>query len=141
MGGAGAAAADIALFVKVISDTFGYSVGYMPSKENRPSPPGATGRALRDLSGNVATWRKLRGLTQAQLADRAGVSRDTIVRLERGDGGVGIETLLRVLRALGVLDNLVRALDPYETDVGRLRSDERLPQRVRPRDLTGRSDG
>ncbi|MGH2937862.1 MAG: hypothetical protein ACRDPE_07040 [Solirubrobacterales bacterium] len=28
-----------------------------------------------------------------------------------------------------------RALDPYETDVGRLRSGERLPDRVRPRRL------
>lgn len=95
---------------------------------------------LRELADDLVTWRKLRGLTQAQLADRAGVSRDTIVRLERGDGGVGIETLLRVLRALGILDNVVRAFDPYETDVGRLRSDERLPQRIRPRDLTGRDD-
>lgn len=98
-------------------------------------------RALRDVADDVATWRKLRGLTQAQVADRSGVSRDTLIRLERGDGGVSVENLLRVLRALGVLDSLPKALDPYESDVGRLRSDERLPQRVRPRDLTGRGDG
>jgi len=53
---------------------------------------------------------------------------------------VGIENLLRVLRALGVLDSLPRSIDPYETDVGRLRSDEQLPKRVRPRNLIGRSD-
>jgi hypothetical protein len=52
-----------------------------------------------------------------------------------------MENLLRVLRGLGVLDSLPKALDPYETDIGRLRSDERLPQRVRPRDLTRRRDG
>lgn len=104
------------------------------------STPSAVRRALRELAADIATWRKLRGLTQAQLADRAGVSRDTVVRLERGDGGVGIETLLRTLRALGVLDSVVRACDPYATDVGRLRSEERLPRRVRPRDLTGQSD-
>jgi transcriptional regulator with XRE-family HTH domain len=98
-------------------------------------------RALREVADDVAAWRKLRGLTQAQLADRAGVSRDTLVRLERGEGGVSLERLLRILRALGVLDAVPRALDPYETDVGRLRSDERLPQRVRPRDLTRRRDG
>jgi hypothetical protein len=39
--------------------------------------------------------------------------------------------MLRVTRALGVLDSLVEALDPYVTDVGRLRSEEALPQRVR----------
>lgn len=69
------------------------------------------------------------------------MSRDTIVRLEQGEGGVSLENLLRILRALGILDSLPQALDPYESDIGRLRSEEQLPQRVRPRDLTGRNDG
>ena len=98
-------------------------------------------RALHRVADDLVVWRKLRGLTQVQLADRAGVSRDTLLRLEGGDGGVSVENLLRVLRALGVLDSLPKALDPYETDLGRLRSDERLPQRVRPRNLTRQRDG
>jgi len=102
-----------------------------------PRPvPSPVRRALREVADGVAGWRKLRGLTQAQLADRAGVSRATLIRLERGDGGVSVENLLRVLRALGVLEGLPRALDPYETDLGRLRADEQLPRRVRPRSLT-----
>lgn len=98
-------------------------------------------RALHEVGENVLVWRKLRGLTQAQLADRANVNRRTVRRLERGDGAVGLEVLLRVLRALGVLESIVRALDPYESDVGRLRSDEQLPRRVRPRDLRRPGDG
>jgi hypothetical protein len=43
-----------------------------------------------------------------------------------------MENLLRVARVLGVLDNLVAALDPYATDLGRLRSQEALPKRVHP---------
>lgn len=86
-------------------------------------------------------WRKLRGLTQAQVADRADVSRSTLQRLERGDGAISLENTLRILRALGVLDGVAQALDPYESDVGRLRADEQLPQRVRPRKLTGRGNG
>jgi transcriptional regulator with XRE-family HTH domain len=97
-------------------------------------------RALRAVAENVVVWRKLRGLTQAQVADRAGVSTKTVRRLEDGEGGVTLENGFRIFRALGVLDNLPRALDPYETDVGRLRADERLPQRVRPKNLTT-SDG
>jgi len=93
------------------------------------------------VADDVAAWRKLRSLTQAQVADRAGVSRDTLVRLEGGEGGVSTENLFRVLRALGVLDEVPRALDPYETDIGRLRSDEHLPQRVRTKSLTGRGNG
>lgn len=97
-------------------------------------------RALRDLGEDILVWRKLRGLTQAQLADRANVTRRTVARLEAGNGAVSLEVALRILRALGVLENITRALDPHRSDVGRLRSDEQLPQRVRPRDLR-RSDG
>jgi transcriptional regulator with XRE-family HTH domain len=96
---------------------------------------------LGDVADGISVWRKLRGLTQAQVADRAAISRDTLIRLERGDGGVSIENLLRVLRALGILDALPTALDPYESDVGRLRSKERLPQRVRPKNLADGDQG
>jgi transcriptional regulator with XRE-family HTH domain len=99
------------------------------------------GRALRSLGEDIVTWRKLRGLTQVQLADRAGMSRDTLARLERGEGGVSVENLLRILRALGILDALSDALDPYESDVGRLRSGEILPARIRPRSLGGEDRG
>lgn len=93
--------------------------------------PAAVASAQRRIGDHVATWRKLRQLTAAQIADRAGISRHTVMRLENGEG-VSLENLLRVARALGVLDTLVAALDPYATDWGRLRSQETLPQRVRP---------
>ena len=99
------------------------------------SAPPAIRRALRQVAEDIAAWRRLRGLTQAQLADRAGISRDTLRRLEGGDGGVSTENLLRTLRALGILDGLSSALDPYASDIGRLRSDQQLPRRVRPREL------
>lgn len=109
-------------------------------KDKQSSPPPVVRRALRQVAADVADWRRLRGLTQAQLADRADVSRDTITRLEGGDGGVSTENLLRVLRALGIVDGIVTALDPYVSDIGRLRSEQQLPRRVRPRDLGGPSD-
>lgn len=111
-----------------------------PNRRRQRSAPIAVQRALRALGDEIRGWRKLRGLTQAQLADRAGVSRGTLLRLEHGDGGVTAENMLRILRALGLLGDLTTALDPYETDVGRLRSDEQLPQRVRPRRFAGGDD-
>ncbi|MBA3509582.1 MAG: helix-turn-helix domain-containing protein [Thermoleophilaceae bacterium] len=110
----------------------------VPGTRPRDSAPLPVRRALREVADDVVVWRKLRGLTQAQLADRAGISPNTLRRLENADGGITLENVLRVLRALGVLDSLSRALDPYETDVGRLRADEQLPQRVRPKNLTRR---
>jgi hypothetical protein len=40
-------------------------------------------------------------------------------------------TFLNVARALGILERLVTAVDPYETPFGRARADEALPKRVR----------
>ena len=104
------------------------------SRKVRHSP--RVSRGLRSSGENIQTWRKLRGLTQVQLADRAGISRDTVLRLEQGDGSVSFENVLRVLQSLGVIDGVLTALDPFETDLGRARAEERLPLRVRPRDLT-----
>lgn len=92
--------------------------------------PIAVSHGLRRMGFDLATWRRLRRLTAAQVADRAGVSRHTVMRVESG-AGASLESILRVARALGVLDQLTSSLDPYSTDVGRLRSDEALPQRIR----------
>ena len=92
--------------------------------------PIAVSRSMRKLGEDLNTWRKLRRLTVDEVADRAGVGRTTVLRLEAG-GGSTLENLLRVARALGVLEGLTNSVDPYETDVGRLRADEALPERVR----------
>ena len=99
----------------------------MPSKT-----PVAVARAVGKIGADLATWRKLRRLTAAEVADRAGLSTSTLLRLERGDGA-SLENVLRVARALGVLDLLMDAVDPYDTEVGRLRAAESLPARVRRR--------
>jgi transcriptional regulator with XRE-family HTH domain len=111
----------------------------MPPKKikRERQPPLAVRRAERELAEHLVTWRKLRGMTQAQLADRANMSRDTLARLEGGEASISVENLLLVLRALGILDALPRALDPLSSDVGRLRSEQALPERVRPRKLDG----
>lgn len=93
--------------------------------------PARTRRSAQNLGEHLRTWRKLQSLTIEQLAARAGVNRETIARLERGDVSVGMGTFLNVSRALGLLESLVTALDPYETDFGRARADSALPQRVR----------
>ncbi len=102
----------------------------MTRNENRPTPVPVQ-RALRELGHHILTWRKLQRLTAAQVADRAGIDVKTLRRLEHGEGTTSLENTLRVARAIGVLDELAASLDPYATDVGRLRTEERLPERVR----------
>lgn len=96
----------------------------------RPTPARVK-RASKEVGAYVRTWRLLLGLTAQQVAERAGIDRGTLRRLETGDGGVSMETMLNVARVLGQLDRLVEALDPYSTDLGRARADQVLPTRVR----------
>jgi transcriptional regulator with XRE-family HTH domain len=93
--------------------------------------PVAVRRAAREIGERLATWRRLQGLTASQVADRAGITRVTLSRLEAGTGGTSLENTLRVARALGIMDGMVDSVDPYASDIGRFRMDEILPQRVR----------
>lgn len=97
----------------------------------RSTVPLRTKQAGTDIGQNLGAWRKLLGLTAQQVAERAGTTRQTVARLERGDLSVGMDIFLNVSRALGVVDAVVTATDPYETAFGRARADQVLPQRVR----------
>ncbi|PZS04811.1 MAG: transcriptional regulator [Pseudonocardiales bacterium] len=88
-------------------------------------------RAAQTMAGHLLAWRKLQRLPQRIVAARAGVALSTLQRVEHGDLGVSLETLLRVARALGRLDSIETCLDPLDTDLGRLRAAETLPLRVR----------
>lgn len=93
--------------------------------------PARTRISAQRIGAHLASWRKLQRLTAEQVAERAGISRGTLRRLENGETTVGLDVLLNVARVLGALDRVVEALDPYETEVGRARADEALPKRVR----------
>ena len=95
------------------------------------STPTAVRHGLRELGTHLLTHRKLQRLTTAQVAERANISRDTLRSIEKGTGTASIENVMRVCRALGTLDVLYASIDPYLTDVGRMRMDEILPVRVR----------
>ena len=60
---------------------------------SRPSPR-KTRRAQTDIGENLAAWRKLQGLTAQQVAERAGISRSTLSRLEHGRTPVSFEAFL-----------------------------------------------
>lgn len=106
----------------------------MPGRSTFPAPIPVQ-RAANSLGEHFKTRRKLLNLTEQQVAERAGISRKTVRRLEADSSATSVGAMLRVARALGVLDVLVDALDPHDTEVGRLRANDQLPQRVRPRAL------
>lgn len=90
-----------------------------------------TARAAAALGADLRTWRKLLGYTAAQVAERAGISAPTLTKIEHGDPGVGLGSVLAVTRVLGITDRILTAADPYESDLGRASVDRILPERVR----------
>ncbi|GFZ90321.1 helix-turn-helix transcriptional regulator [Nesterenkonia alkaliphila] len=58
-------------------------------------------RIVESTTPRVRTLRRARGLTQAQLAQAVGVSRQTIVSLERGDYAPSVYLALRIGAELG----------------------------------------
>lgn len=83
------------------------------------------------FGGHVRGWRMVLGLTAQQVAERAGITRDTLRKIEAGDPGVGFGNVAQVLRALGVLDQAVDAIDPLASDIGRLRAGHLTKKRAR----------
>lgn len=57
---------------------------------------------MADISANIKKQRVLRGMSQAQLAERAGVARQTISSWERGASFPDIHMVERLAEVLGV---------------------------------------
>lgn len=60
-----------------------------------------------ELGRQLASLRAQEGLTQAQLAKRAGVSRRWLIQVEAGHPGAQVDKLFAVLAVLGVHADLV----------------------------------
>lgn len=86
---------------------------------------------MKDIGHDISAWRKLLGMKAETLAFKASVSKDTISRLENGDPGITMATFLNVCHVLHLAEGVEQACDPFETDFGRLRGEQNLPERVR----------
>ncbi len=85
-------------------------------------------RLLEQLGERLRLARKRRKLTTAQVAERAGISRSTLYHLEMGESNSSIGTLLQVLMALRL-----------ENDLALLGKDDELGQRLMDAELLGSS--
>jgi transcriptional regulator with XRE-family HTH domain len=68
----------------------------------RHAMSGVTTETLLLLADAVRVGRLRRGWTVGELAERVGVSRPTITKLERGDPGVAVGTVLEAAHLVGV---------------------------------------
>ena len=85
-------------------------------------------RELTALGDNIRLARLRRGLSAELVAERAGMSRDTLRAVERGDAGVSLGSLVNVLQVLGLAKG-VSAL-AADDELGRRLQDARLEARA-----------
>ena len=105
-----------------------YIIGAIMNVSSTPIP---VSRALKKLGRNLANARKRRRIPMQLTADRAGISRTTLHKIERGDEGVSIEAYARVLFVLGMIDRLGDLADVTFDQVGFASEGEHLPKRIR----------
>lgn len=57
---------------------------------------------MKQLGKQIREHRKSLGANQQTIADLAGISINTMTRIEQGDGGVSLQKLYAVLEVLGL---------------------------------------
>jgi hypothetical protein len=88
-------------------------------------------RALRKLGSDINDARRRRRIPMAVAAQRASISKPTLIRVERGDPKVAIGSYATILFVLGMADRLAELVDPKNDPVGLQLEEENLPQRIR----------
>lgn len=88
-------------------------------------------RALRKLGHDIRDARRRRRVPLAIVADRASISRTTLIKLEKGDPGVAMGICATVLFVLGLVDRIADLADAKSDSVGLQLEEEHLPQRIR----------
>jgi len=88
-------------------------------------------RALRKLGHDIRDARRRRRLPMSIVAQRASVSKPTLIRVERGDPRVSIASYATVLFVMGMAERLADLVDPKNDPVGLQLEEENLPQRIR----------
>jgi hypothetical protein len=88
-------------------------------------------RALRKLGHDIKDARRRRRIPMAIAAQRASISKPTLIKVERGDPGVSIGSYATVLFVMGMADRLSDLVDPKNDPVGLRLEEENLPKRIR----------
>ncbi len=101
--------------------------------ETGKSLPIPAARALRKLGTDLRDARRRRRIPTRIMAERAGISRMTLSKAEKGEPGVSAGTFATLLFILGLEEGLASLADVRNDDVGRDLGDELLPQRIRTR--------
>ena len=101
----------------------------MRSQSSKPLPLPVK-RTLKKLGADLADARKRRRISTSTMAQRAMISRTTLVKVEKGDPGVSIGVIATVIFVLGMTDRLADIVDASHDRLGLDLESENLPKRI-----------
>lgn len=104
-------------------------------------PPISVRKGLKGLGDSLRKARLRRRLAMEVVADRAGISRETLAKIQAGDPGVSMGNYASVIFALGFGTGWMELADLTNDQVGQMLEEERLPQRARAIRTMSRSPG
>lgn len=90
-------------------------------------------RALRKFGHDIKDARRRRRIPMAIAAQRASISKPTLIRVERGDPSVSIASYATMLFVLGMADRLGDLAAAKNDPIGLQLEEENLPKRIRIR--------
>jgi transcriptional regulator with XRE-family HTH domain len=99
----------------------------MPKQSAAPHP--VVERLLQALGENIRLARLRRGFSMELVAERAGMSRNTLRAVESGEPAVTLGSYANVLHSLGLHEDL--SLVARDDELGRKLQDAKLPTRRR----------
>lgn len=88
-------------------------------------------RSLQNFGVNISVARKKRRISTESMAIRAGISRSTVVKIEKGDLSVSFGNYIAVLSILGLAQRIEEVTRPEADEIGLALDEARLPKRIR----------
>lgn len=85
---------------------------------------------LKEIGQAISVARKRRKLKQADLASRAGCSRNVVIAIEKGEN-VSLSNLLSLLWVMGLTGRFSQAISPTSDGLGVSLEQSNLHQRIR----------
>ena len=88
-------------------------------------------RSIHKLGNDIQSARRRRRIATQLMAERAGISRTTLHKIEKGETGVSLGHYAGVLFVLGMIDRLSDLADVTYDTLGLDLEEEHLPKRIR----------
>ncbi len=86
---------------------------------------------LKRLGADLKNARLRRRLKMVTVAERAGISRETLSKIQKGDPGVSMGNYASVIFALGLGTTWMTLADIANDKMGQALDEERIPRRAR----------